>query len=339
MQVARLSTSHLYTSRRFRHVFATENVALSLTVAAYLIHFLFLPPEVLDAFFGRWLPLIVNGYSAYGKPFLTLLVDKSIMLSFYLLIAVLTFFATTRQIPRRRLNRMFAIFTICMVGGFLIQAKDWFYQLLPATFGLLLCLGLLLIQLNESQAFASMTGRYRSLPVLGLAFATPFLAAGHVTFSWFASRRARTPMPVARCILENSRDQDPVLFISTSVSDGYPDLVWYGRRPASRYLVSFPIALFYKDGCSFRPGGCQYHTESDMSEDERLYLDEMAEDIRTNKPVVIAIKDSQACQGCPAGFNVLDYLRQVGFISNAMDDYVAAERIEELQVFVLRRMQ
>ena len=56
----------LFATRRRRTLLKPENFALWGVVAAYLVHWLFVPAAMREAFFGRWLPLLSYGYGVYS---------------------------------------------------------------------------------------------------------------------------------------------------------------------------------------------------------------------------------------------------------------------------------
>jgi hypothetical protein len=107
----------------------------------------------------------------------------------------------------------------------------------------------------------------------------------------------------AQAVRAHSRPGDRVLFIDTSVFPTYPVLVETARWPGSRYLWSFPIALF------------AHHP--DPAAEARM-LRELVSDVHHQRPQLILVKQG-ACQGCPPGFSLTTYLRAHGLLARLTD--------------------
>jgi hypothetical protein len=328
-------------SRSFRQAFNAANLAFALAVLAYPAHFLVLPWKVAAAFFGRWVPLLASSYWVFNRPatFGQLLADGIVSL-LILGAAVSAFSVSEPRMPQCRLNRMFAVFTVSSLITYLFHAKSWFYQLLPALFGFFVCLAFILVRPRKPLVWGQIAHRHKFVPLICLALTTPLIDAGYtILLGWAGQTLERMP-PVTRIMLDQSRAGDPVLFVSTSVLDGYPEILQYRRRPASRHLVCFSIALVYKDKHSGEPSGSLYHSESEMPMDERLFLRELEEDILRNQPVMIAIIDSEKSQGCPKGFRIFEYLQSVGFVKRGMRDYQYVGcfpgKLDPFRVFIRR---
>lgn len=328
-------------SRSVRQAFNILNLGVALAGAAYPLGFLLIPPEISAAFFGRWVPFIATNYSVYSRPLTPGLAFDGIMAALIVPAVILAFYREDLRSPRCQLGRIFAIFTLCGFATYLYHAKSYFYQLLPALFGYFVCLGFNYMRRRKPHRPGSWVARYRFVPLMLIALMTPPVDTAFVlAFGWLG-RVYDTPPPLTQMMLDQTGEGDPVLFVSTSVSDGYPEILQYHRRPASRHLYCFPIALSYKDKQNPSPGENLYHSEPEMSADERLFLQELKEDILRNQPVMIAIIDSDKSQGCPRGFRVYEYLRSVGFLEQAMDNYeyigCVAGKFDPFRVFIRKK--
>lgn len=306
-------------TRKWRVLVAPEMVAAAIVLVAYLAHFLFIPAAMRDGFFLRWVPFVTAHYWVY---------DHAIDLAHILFVGGVTLvyggaaFVAWRNVPsqprRVSLAMMFALFTLFSLASFVIQGKDYSYHLIPVYFGALPCMAIYACELVARPA--RFKARLAMLCILGVAAGTVPSAAAELALSWTLGRARDEPTPIWREILSRSKPGDAVLFISTNVGDGYPELERYGYKPGSRYLVSMPIALVHSD---LRAAGdvALYHEASNRPDIERQYLRELSEDIRTRSPRLVAIVDQPDCQGCAAGFNVYEFLRRAGVLDGALAAY------------------
>jgi hypothetical protein len=146
--------------------------------------------------------------------------------------------------------------------------------------------------------------------------------------------RSASTGDIADLISRYTIEGQPVLFISTTIT-AYPILLQMNRKPGSRYLSCFPIAMFYMGVEGKTNRGFPYHVGEDTPKDERRFLEELAQDIGTIRPRLIFVDDGGKYAGCPEGFVLKEYLRTVGFIETAMRYYRRIARADDREVFLL----
>lgn len=323
-------------TRKWRALFAPETVSAAAFLVMFLLHFLFIPAAMRDGFFVRWVPFVMANYWVYDHavdwPHIVFVGAVTIVYGG----AAIAAWGFSR--PARRsvsLAMIFALFTMLALASFVLQQKDYSYHLIPVYFGALPCMANLACAMAERPN--RRIARLATLGIIGVVAGTVPAAGAELALSWTLGRGRDEPTPIWREILSRSDTGDTALFISTNVGDGYPELVRYGYRPGSRYLVSMPIALVHSD-LRAAGNGELYHDASNRPEDEMRYLRELSEDIRRRSPRVIVVVDQADCQGCAPGFNVNEFLKRAGVIDGAMGSYedvgVFDGKLSRLRLFV-----
>jgi hypothetical protein len=164
--------------------------------------------------------------------------------------------------------------------------------------------------------------RQERFPHRGLAV----VAVAVVLTIWFAGRpESARPEPsqylALRHILEQrTQPGDRVLFVVTSVRPAYPMLTQMDRRPCGRYLTCFPIGLLYA-GAQSTADAPPYRRYEDAPPEERLFLDELREDVLRFRPRLIVFHDSPGWLALPEGFSIFEYLRYSGWTDRALASY------------------
>lgn len=309
----------VFRTRRWRVLIAPETIAASIVLIAYLAHFLFVPAEMRDGFFVRWAPFVMAHYWVYSHAIdLAHVLFVAGVTIVYGGAAIVAWRASAAELRHASLVMMFALLTLFGLASFVMQGKDYSYHLIPVYFGALPCMAIyaseLVVRGSERQrSFARMC-------VVGVALGTIPAAIGELGLSATIGRAFDEPTPVWREILARSDSGDAILFVSTNVGDGYPELMRYGYRAGSRYLVSMPIALVHSD---LRAAGdaAIYHDTSNRPDIEQQYLRELAADVRERTPRLVAVVDHTDCQGCAPGFNVHTFLDRAGVIDAALASY------------------
>src|SRR5262249_54517113 len=123
-----------------------------------------------------------------------------------------------------------------------------------------------------------------------------------------------------QAILTHSQPNDPVMFISSSVDPAYPLLVQTERRSADRNLTGFPIGV-----------------DSAHDLDLASYFSSLSNSIAIKHPPMILIDNNPTCYGCSAGYNMLNYLQQNGFVEqNITPNYVDAGTVDHFEMYLLK---
>ena len=311
----------LVATRRSRTLLRSENIALAGVVAAYLLHWLFVPAAMRDAFFGRWLPLVCRSYHAYDMP-----TEQIVQALFNSPVSVLAIMATLLALPRavRRHARLrqYLLALAAMAGMTLVmvfvQHKGWRYHRIPLDVAGLLCLAALASTRDRASALNLQrfrAGRYCLVGGLGLLVTV-----------WFWGRTDRMmavpSFAALRQVVEDrSRPGDRVLIVATSVYPAYPTLLQTGRRAGSRYAWSFPLAFCYADCRSAWADRPTYHRRQEAPAEERQFLRELDGDVHRLQPQLIIVHDDAGWSGLPPGFNTFDYLVYAGWTEDALAGY------------------
>lgn len=138
---------------------------------------------------------------------------------------------------------------------------------------------------------------------------------------------------IGKTILEETVAGDPVLFIDTSLPPGHPTALLLDRWQASRYLVTFPIAFFNQGRVEYEGDRFPYPSREELSGEEEKFIGELEEDIARNQPKLLFIRADGKAQACPYGFDILTYLRTLGFGMKVMKAYTPLRRVDQYVVF------
>jgi hypothetical protein len=318
----------LLTRRTFLPLLRSEIGAAAAIAAAYLAHFLFVP-KVGEAFFGRWVPLLVKGFGAYNGTL------ESILLWHYAewqLAAIALVALALRAKPADvawRLTRPLAAATMAAVAVYILQRKGWTYHAVPILVLAYALAGLIVAQLftpahereSESPLTSAIPLRLIRLAIVGavaVTIAGSLLAIGPSTRSQLERLQAESSL--AREITAHTQQGEPVLLLSTNAWDPYPLLAQLRRPQASRFLFAFPVALF--------------HYGAPSQAEETRFLDELKDDIEANRPKLVMIDVKQPCMACPDGFSLHDYFARTAFVADAMAEYSRSTNVDHYAVYL-----
>ncbi|MFN8457456.1 MAG: hypothetical protein U0401_22820 [Anaerolineae bacterium] len=224
---------------------------------------------------------------------------------------------------------------------YLLQAKGWTYHALPA-FGWALMILVVSLVCSRPLAFQdSEPGKGIFRVKFSQSQLWPLVLIGAVGLCagwvWERAQDKVQPDAISKAMLAYSQVGDPVLVISTSVRPAYPALVQLNRRPGSRYLWAFPIAMLYSGVTTDSSGKFPYRSLAEASPEEIRFLDELAQDIATIHPRLIFIDTGRGCSGCPAGFVISDYLQHAGFAQEVLQQnhYTFQGTVDKFALFIL----
>lgn len=328
----------LVRTRRARVLVAPEMLSACAFTLSYALHFLFLPERVHAELFGRWMPFFMHYYGTINlNLFHYMFTQPAVIAGSVSLVfgAVLAFVIVRRRgISSLRLEMLTGLF----IGSFLsywMQQKGYSYHALPAKISFVMLSLFAALWLYEEIMHRREQVRARKLwavsasilILLGLFTLTvrAFIAdRSYVTYESFRMYR--------QAIRSYSAQEDRVLFINTVLFPAYPTLIQTGRRSASRYLTSFPLAGFYYG--SAETGTFPYRDRRAMPDEERRFLSELGSDIETMKPALVFIHDGEHCSAMPEGFRMHDYFLHSGFIQEEMRDYRAKEHVGDFVLYV-----
>ncbi len=320
--------------RTLRPLASVEIAALLCTALVYALHFALLPQAVRDAFFHRWVPLISEGYSAYDAPRAWM---QNATVAIALGVALVGF--GTRWFCAGALGLLAGALAMLMLGSvaaYFLQGKGWFYQQIPA-----LGAAVLVLAASAARCIERLGEQRRGMRGALTLFLGPLVVAsgwllfvGNPRVPYLQGDSGSWGRPFVPMIDTYSEAREPVLFISTSVVPAYPLLVQSNRVPGSRYLWFFPIALFAHIRSRNANGYVHYPSRSALPSAESRFIDDVAEDIATRRPPLIFVPPNAFCQGCPIGFNVMDYLVAVGLLDEIRRDYTRVQDTLGYAVFV-----
>jgi hypothetical protein len=206
------------------------------------------------------------------------------------------------------------------------QHKDWTYQRIPSITVAAFVVGLVTVEGGIGASlrrwdFARLSAAAAVLASLvGLSLRARRHEAGADDARLFS-------IEIASLIERRSSRGSAVLFLSTAPYPAYPATLIARAAPGSRYLWTFPIALFHP---RFGDPGAP---EASADEDEQRFLDELDEDIQTRKPSMIFVDGLDPGWGLPPGASVARYLRGTRIWDTIREGYRRHSDLGPLEVW------
>ncbi|MDP3507429.1 MAG: hypothetical protein Q8T09_05525 [Candidatus Melainabacteria bacterium] len=329
---------------RWRNFLVTENFAALGFALLYLAHFLLLPQVVKDNYFGFLVPAFASGYQFWDTSLASSLGAPDKRGVFFLLtLAGVLALAFCR---RYNLLSCCAAFAFSGVVPYLLQFKGWAYQDIPAFAGavIVICGGIaaLLSSFIELLSRGKNNPRYSSnfslsslvllVLIAGIAIvnadqeyeqvkAEPNFPLSTIGYSG-DSPYSDIDSPFAAIILAQAKPHDAVIFIGNAVAPGFPPTTQLRVKPGSRHLhcCILSVLAYIKDVRELTPENIRL-----LSFKDRI-VNEYAEDIKKNRPVLIFIQNGPAAEYL-APYNFDQYLKNYKKI-----DDVAGFTVYKLQV-------
>lgn len=318
-------------NRIIRPLLTPEAAVLGVWGLAYFVYLMTLPPEAKNDLFHRWIPFLIQHYKVYN---FDLLAPDNISTYVWMSGVLVVAFLARHNLPanERHSISVLGIATALCFGAYLAQGKGWYYHHIPPR---MLSTSLLAFVLcSESRG----NGPSRVRNVTRAAAMVLALLPVIVTFldaSDYRLARMTYVRNMTAKIRQYAAPGEAVEFITSNVRRNYPSVVYAGSTPGSRYQLDFVIPMVYHGMVANPKGSFPYRMPSDQTNDERRYLEELAEDIAEREPKLIAVDADPDCQACPPGFRIDEYLRFNGWQEQAMSQYRFVESYDTLLLFVL----
>jgi len=108
---------------------------------------------------------------------------------------------------------------------------------------------------------------------------------------------------------ETPAENNRVLVVSSSLK-AYPFLLQADKRPGSRFLWFFPMALLYSQSHDSNLSEAEIYAKGSFDKVlESRFLTELASDIETSRPAMIFMSSGKSDQGLPKNFTLKSYLK------------------------------
>jgi hypothetical protein len=320
-------------ARSLKPMLAPESFAAASAVALYLLHFLFLPKAELEAYFGLIVPIYSAGYKFYVTSF-SYNFNTWWRKDFYIML--LTTCGALFLAGRSSLVMPLQAFSLMSALVFVLAGQFWSYHVIPVRMCNYMSGMLQLFLLIDYLPVWVKANRFS--PMFGCLVL--LLTCGQITLSnyepelkqigphdeFFMSQigyLGDSPEadidPLSRLVVDRTDKDDSILFISTSMSPGYPVYLQTGRKPASRLLhaMIIPVLQYVID----KPDELRKPFFKDKM---RQFLDMYGEDIRKNHPKMIFIQ-----------FPLMsDLLERRDFFNKEMIDYKLLETRGETKIYI-----
>jgi hypothetical protein len=109
------------------------------------------------------------------------------------------------------------------------------------------------------------------------------------------------------------------------------------RRPGSRYLSAYPLAVLYRGVRPPGTAGAYYRRPAEMPTEERRFLEELGQDVDQDKPAMVIIRNSPPELGLPPNFMIHDYLLQAAWAQRHLKPYHEITGPKDYRILVRNR--
>jgi hypothetical protein len=321
--VAIIGAAEIYLLLRYRNIrtlATTETLTIGGVALLYGLFMLGLPEASSEAFFGTYLPLVLESYGAYASALPQLIDATAERVAKPLIIAIACglLMRNDSNSLYRDISTMFVLVAGMATIVFLAQQKGWAYHAIPIWFGAYAaaaCLaGSLLRNENRLARFIAAT------PIL-VGLTATLVIMSLVTKDAAKDGKKKLRAYVSTVIEENSAPGDTIYIMSTSVDATYPLVLQLDRHQATRFPFLFPVPLLY-DNADIDPEttlGYRIHPERERLENDFLLA--LNTDLTVDKPELILIETFVPCLFCPTGLTLPNYVESKATMLPALEGY------------------
>jgi hypothetical protein len=284
----------------------------------YALFFAF-SPQIRTNYLEVLAPLISKGNSAYYAPASAIwnsfnpLHNKQ---SAYLFLASVLFCAdilwvlivvANQKKPSSGTLYLMVLAVMAFVS-YLYQAKGWYYHMIPFEF-----LVVSVFVLNLSALFENIQRKslfQKSFASWSLAGLLTLQLSMSGVFIWRMDDQGRYwNARFFEILQETPAENNRVLVVSSSLK-AYPFLLQADKRPGSRFLWFFPMALLYSQSHNSNFSEAEIYAKGSFDKVlESRFLTELASDIETSRPAMIFMSSGKSDQGLPKNFTLKSYLK------------------------------
>ncbi|MBA4050262.1 MAG: hypothetical protein C0464_04590 [Cyanobacteria bacterium DS2.008] len=326
-------------NRQWRCLIAPETIICALFGLAYAGFLLAMPQDMKNGYFGMMVPVFTLGYGEYGTSLMFQLMGWGPYWKNYFLL--LTYTSILGLILSRYSTLIMPLLAFSLFGlaSYLMQGQPWLNHAIPFLAGAYMLAGveaaILLFILRQFvlkfvKVFDAMwlsaiclwqfqVNHEQITTQKREAAETPKLAMMGIGYIGDVPKRDLNDL--ALVILKYTEAGEPVLFLTRSITPGYPLLLQTKRQPASRYLhaMLLPTTIFARD-VSKSPA-----IKAKMNGFKTKILAEYKEDIANNKPKLIFVQATR----------IYDILKDADFLKTAVqEDYQYCGTIDDHRIYV-----
>ncbi len=323
--------------RQPRKLLRIENLAAASAGLIYVLHFLIVPAEMRENYFGFLVPAFVKGYHFWDTCLANMFSAPDKRNVFFLMVASVVLALAIRK--RSALFLPLIIFTLSSNIPYLLQFKGWAYHNQPVYAGAFILAymagGLVLYHVGKYLAEVCRIKPSVAIMLIPLAVFAAAVSDLQGDYKKVAEEKkfsleliggsGKTPLgdvdsPFLQYFERYFRKGDSAIFMSNGVTPGYPLLTQLSVPPGSRHLhcVILSVLHYIKE---IQP---QTDKTRELASHMREVVEQYGEDINKNKPKLIFVQIAP----------VDSYLAPFGFEEKYLSDYEKVDEIANFKVFV-----
>ncbi|MBP9089470.1 hypothetical protein KBI23_00475 [bacterium] len=309
--VVGLELFYVWRQGKMRPLIAPETLSFIISILAYGL-FVLGQESIRLEFFGRWMPMVSEGYALYNWPWpmqITQLICSGILPVIAIALLLLLNTKAIKQ-EQKELLATIGVFCLGSVVALLLQGKCILNQTIPLMYGslMLACS----VSLRSKLGASSFKRTVLTSLVALLAFLLPVYALPGV-ISQNALWQNMTAK-LATVIDKESSPSDRVSVISLSLPDSYPALADAHRASGNRYFFVFPMLM--SDYLAKKHAGTAL--EGKWQEQSKKFIADLEADLHNNNPRIVLIQESTIPM---ADISVRQYLEPTSFWQTLSKNY------------------
>lgn len=338
----------LMRSKKWSSLLSPESIGIGAWSLSYVIHFLVIPQEMQRAFFLRWLPFVMENYTAFDAPITSFAFRGLTLIPFFVPLGLLTSFgalAIARRFPWARRLQMegLAICFLTSYAMFIVQHKGWTYHLYAALGFFALLIGTLSVAILEkvdhsffNAARGCLNGKRGTILAIWLVMTLFCVGLASHRYLNRDTVRFRTD-PLVGLFESLTRPNDSVILLAERPQQELSSVVYANRSIGSRYLTcQFLSMLIQRKHFSAKDASCR----KNLGHEGRRILDELGSDILEHRPRLVCISAAPvpAWSSLGCGTSVAELLDHVGWMGGFMGQYQYLFVLRDFRVYKLRKL-
>jgi hypothetical protein len=298
----------------FRHksvrLLMTPEIAVAVCVAVlYALIFFLFGGASFEVFVERYLPLFATSYDAMDDPAGMPIAKLISQLGYEVTMSVIGWALIRRLAPSQVLRDLSSIALLtCLMGCvvYVSQAKGFGYHEIPIRYSanLILCIFIGLLAHKFLSRTSIAWDRQPYIAYMLVAFGLMGILATQASAKQAAYRNNQG---LVKLIMQQSLPGNRIALFGLTPLWYYPMLVQQDRYLGTRYAFSFMIPMLYEGASEDATVRHGYRVSDDRVEQERLYRQDIQNDITTLKPELLIIY-RRDCLWCLQGLTMEDYL-------------------------------
>ena len=288
----------------------------------YLLHFLFLPPEIRRVFWSEHVPFVLDRYYTFGFPWFVF--RHALLRSLIFLIFIALGRRSTR--PADQILVPIALTGLACLAIAIFQGMGFSYHFIPMDF--LLCFGIPVL-------FGTLRKSWMGFATAALVLA---LLGRSVFHQSLVPRLAHDRALIMDELEQLTQPGEKIMLFTSNITYLYPAILLYGLQPGTRYLNYFPIAFFNNTKDRRQLLATHYPQPSELEPAEKIFVKRVADDLKSYKTTWLFFPKPATLMNLFVApeFDSFEYFKSTGLLAQIQEHYNLAVDDENFLIFRYR---